>query len=118
MNIVYYKDIDLTIVPVRQFLSKYKLKSSDSPKQKSHKRKMVIDIIARIDFIAEINGYPQPPVAKPLHGHKYHEITLSDYNNCVRILYFCYHKERLILLNAFEKPGRYHDIGSKKKVDK
>ncbi|MFH1712827.1 MAG: hypothetical protein ABH896_01385, partial [Candidatus Jacksonbacteria bacterium] len=34
-----------------------------------------------------------------------------------RILYFCYHQEKLVLLNAFQKPALYTK-GAKKRVEK
>ncbi|MFH1890673.1 MAG: type II toxin-antitoxin system RelE/ParE family toxin [Candidatus Kuenenbacteria bacterium] len=117
MQIVYYFNQKSQISPVKEFLLKYDLKESDSKKQEERKIKILAYIDQTIQFITEHKGRPIPPVAKPLKGYKFHEMRIKDRINLVRILYFCYTQEKLVLLNAFEKPDLY-EKGLKKKVDR
>lgn len=117
MQIVYYYDKQLHIVPVKEFLSKYSLKAVDSKKQELHKVKVLAFIDQTIKFIAENKGRPIPPTARALKGHKFHEMRIKDGSNLIRILYFIYYHEKLVLLNAFEKPD-FYDKGVKKKINK
>ena len=117
MKIIYYYNLSLQIFPAKQFLLKYNLKSNDTEKQKNHKVKTLAFIDQTIQFIAENNAKPVLPIAKTIKGHKFHEIRVKDGGNLIRIFYFCYHQEKLVLLNAFEKPDLY-EKGLKKKIDK
>ena len=117
MKVIYYHNLNLRISPVRQFLFKYDLKSSDTEKRKNHKIKTLAFIDQAIQFIAENKAKPVPPIAKTIRGYKFHEIRVKDGSSLIRIFYFCYHQEKLVLLNAFEKPDLY-EKGLKKKIDK
>ena len=117
MKITYYYNLNLQISPVKQFLFKYNLKSNDTEKRKNHKIKMLAFIDQAIQFISENKAKPIPPIAKTIRGYKFHEIRVKDGSNLIRIFYFCYHQEKLVLLNAFEKPDLY-EKGLKKKIDK
>lgn len=44
-------------------------------------------------------------------------MRIKDSSNLIRILYFCYCQETLVLLHVFEKPD-YYDKGKKRKVEK
>lgn len=117
MRIVYYYSANLQTSPAKQFLLKYDLKSNNTEKQKNHKIKTLTFIDQAILFIAENKAKPIPPIAKTIKGYKFHEIRVKDGGSLIRIFYFCYHKEQLVLLNAFEKPDLY-EKGLKKKIDK
>ena len=117
MKIIYYHNLNLQISPVKQFLLKYDLKSNDTEKRKNHKIKILAFIDQAIQFVVENKAKPIPPVAKTIRGYKFHEIRVKDGSNLIRIFYFCYHQEKLVLLNAFEKPDLY-EKGLKKKIDK
>lgn len=117
MKIVYYFNQKLQKAPVKVFLLKYELKDGDSKKQVERKIKMLAFIDETIQFIAVNNGKPVPPIAKPLKGYKFHEMRIKDRNSLIRILYFCYNQDKLVLLNTFEKPDSY-EKGLKKKVDR
>ena len=117
MKITYYYNLNLQISPVNQFLFKYNLKSNDTEKQKNHKIKILAFIDQAIQFISENKAKPIPPIAKTIKSYKFHEIRVKDGGSLIRIFYFCYHQERLVLLNAFEKPDLY-EKGLKKKIDK
>ncbi|MEK7072517.1 MAG: type II toxin-antitoxin system RelE/ParE family toxin [Patescibacteria group bacterium] len=117
MKIVYYHNIYLGISPVKTFLAQYALSSAKTEQQREHRAKAAIFIDQTIRFIAEHRGRPIPPSARPLRGYPFHEMRIKDSNNLIRILYFCYHQETLVLLYAFDKPD-YYDKAKKKKVEK
>ena len=102
MKITYYYNSNLQISPVKQFLFIYNLKSEDTEKQKNYKVKTLAFIDQVIQFIAENKARPVPPIAKTIRGYKFHEIRVKDGSSLIRIFYFCYHQENLVLLNAFE----------------
>ncbi len=117
MKVTYYHNLNLQLSPVKHFLFKYDLKSGDTEKRKNHKIKTLAFIDQSIQFIVENKTRPIPPIAKTVREYKFHEIRVKDGNSLVRIFYFCYHQEKLVLLNAFEKPDLY-EKGLKKKIDK
>jgi phage-related protein len=116
MKIIYYFSRQLGIAPVKEFLLKYDVRNNDSTKQAERKIKIMAFIDQAVRFIAENKGRPVPPIAKPLKGYKFHEIRVKDGSDLIRVLYFCYHQEKIVLLNAFEKPDLY-EKGLKKKID-
>lgn len=117
MKVVYYYNRRFNIAPVKQFLSKYDLKLEDTKKQTNHKVKVLAFIDQTVKFIAEHKGQPIPPIAKTIRGHPFHEMRIKDGSNLIRILYFSFCQEKLVLLNAFEKPELYNK-GLKKKIEK
>ena len=117
MNIVYYYNKELQWFPVKKFLAKYACLPKDSARVRDKKVKVLAFIDQSIQFIAEHKGKPIPPIAKTIRGYKFHELRIKEGNKLIRILYFAYHKEKLVLLNAFEKPELYQK-GKKKKIDK
>ena len=117
MKVIYYYNLSLRISPVKQFLLKYNLTSNDTEKQTNHKIKTLAFIDQTIQFIVENKAKPIPPIAKSIRGYNFHEIRVKDGSNLIRIFYFCYHQEKLVLLNVFEKPDLY-EKGLKKKIDK
>jgi len=117
MKVIYYHNLNLRVSPVKQFLFKYDLKLNDTEKQKNRKIKTLAFIDQSIQFIVENKAKPTPPIAKTIRGYKFHEIRVKDGSNLIRVFYFCYHQEKLVLLNAFEKPDLY-EKGLKKKIDK
>ena len=117
MKVIYYYNSNLRISPVKQFLFKYDFNSSDNEKQTNHKIEILAFIDQAIQFIAENKAKPIPPIAKTIRGYKFHEIRVKDGSSLIRIFYFCYYQEKLILLNVLEKPNLY-EKGVKKKIDK
>ena len=107
MKIIYYYNSNLRISPVKQFLFIYNLKSKDTEKQKNHKIKILAFVDQAIQFIAKNKAKPAPPIAKTIRGYKFHEIRVKDGSKLIRIFYFCYYQESLVLLNVFEKPDLY-----------
>jgi phage-related protein len=117
MEIVYYYNQEKSLSPVKNFLFQYDIKIGDREKVLKHKVKVLAYIDQAIKFIAENNGKPIPPIAKTIRGYKFHELRVRDGSNLIRIFYFVYIQEKLVLLNAMEKPENY-DKGLKKKIDK
>ena len=112
MKIFYYFDPLLKISPVKEFFEE--LLAADGGGR--HNQNIFKVISGKIEFLAENNGRPIPPVAVPLRGYPFHEIKLSDRNNLIRVLFFAYHQDKLILLSAFNKPKHYDEKGKNKKV--
>ncbi|KKS53874.1 MAG: hypothetical protein A2445_04530 [Candidatus Jacksonbacteria bacterium RIFOXYC2_FULL_44_29] len=117
MNIVYYYNVHLKYAPVKAFLTKYAIKSTDTVKVKEKKIKVLAFIDQAIQFIREHKGKPIPPIAKTIRGYSFHELRIKEGDQLIRILYFAYHQEQLVLLNAFEKPELYLK-GAKKKIER
>ena len=72
---------------------------SDNKLLTNHKIKILAFIDQAIQFIAENKARPVPPIAKTIKGYKFHEIRVKDGSSLIRIFYFCYHQEKLVLLN-------------------
>ncbi len=117
MRIIYYFNQEKSVSPAKDFLYKYNIKKSDSEKTLNHKIKVLAFIDQAIKFIAENNGKPVPPIAKTIRAYKFYELRIKDSSSLIRIFYFVYIREKLVLLNALEKPENY-DKGTKKKIDK
>ncbi|MBI2054212.1 MAG: type II toxin-antitoxin system RelE/ParE family toxin [Candidatus Staskawiczbacteria bacterium] len=107
MEIVYYRDQNLNYCPVKKYFSQFKNN---------------IDLLARIcrniDMIAENNGIPQGFFSKKLSGLDGFEVKVrKSKGTVIRIIYFL-HQNKMILLNAFEKPDNYDTRKEKRKIDK
>ena len=106
MEVIYYKDASGKC-PVKDYL---RCLSSEL----SGKIKLLVDIEAKIQYLRFNN--PCPP-ASPLHGHEFLEIKhRRDKNTVIRILFFI-HKDKIVLLNVFEKPDNYKEQRMKKKIE-
>lgn len=110
MEIVYYYDMSLNYCPVKKYFSQFKDNINN------------IDLLARIcrniDMIAENNGIPQGSFSKKLSGLDGFEVKVrKSKGTVIRIIYFL-HQNKMILLNAFEKPDNYDTSKEKRKIDK
>ena len=102
MEPVYYRTKE-GCVPVKEyFLSQY---LSDKCNSKKNKNFQKIDSI--IKLAAEKNGIPGGRFSSFLHGYDFQELIIEESDKHVRVLYFCYCKEKLVLLNAYYKPKLY-----------
>ena len=118
MLVVYYSDADLNICPVKKYFEQFKQNKNDSYEITERKLRILADIDQKIKFIAQNKGRPTPPISFPLHGYSFFEIKKRKNQNIViRILYFR-HEEKIVLLNAFEKPDNYSDKKTKKEINK
>jgi phage-related protein len=104
------------VSPVKYFLLRYDIKKDDTDRELNHKIKVLAFIDQTIKFIAENRGRPIPPVARTIRGYKFHELRVKDGSNLIRVFYFVYIGEKLVLLNSLEKPENY-EKGLKKKID-
>ncbi len=112
MKIVYYYDEISKSCPVKSYLAQLTGQYSD----KKQANKKLADIHGKIIYIAQINGRPQPPVARPIQNFSFFEIKSRKNNKIlIRITYFC-HQGTMILLDAFEKPDYYRTSKDKKTV--
>jgi len=116
MQIIYYYDAERKLAPVKQFLSKYAISSNDKPNLQEHKLKMLALIDEVIKKAADNKGIVGGNFSELLTGH-FQAFRIKDGSILNRIFYFCYHLEKLVLLNALDKPEKY-EKGLKKKVDK
>lgn len=111
MNIVYYYDSDLNLCPVKQYLSQFNLNVGNDVS-------LLAAIDSKIIFLSKQKSHPHPPISKPLHGYNFFEIGKNKTAKIlIRILYFC-DGNRMILLNAFEKPDNYDSQKIKKNIEK
>lgn len=118
MEIVYFYHQDISVCPVKEYLSQYLLAPKDKEFLIKRKAKILADIDAKISYIGANGGRPRPPFAKPLRSYSCFEILNSkDTNTVIRILYFT-HQNKMILLHAFEKPANYSTERERKRVEK
>lgn len=100
MQVVYYHNRKRKYSPVKKYLEAY----SDAANERNVK--IIAGIYAKIKFIQDKDGRPQPPTAKPLRGYSFFEIlNPKDAKTVIRILFFR-HQDKMVLLHAFEKPTR------------
>ena len=117
MRPIYYRDKELKACPVKVFLSKYAYNKSDPIKIRDQKLKILAEIDNAILCAADNNGIIGGLYTKPLTGYGISEIRIKHSDDLIRIYYFCFMKDKLVLLNACEKPDGY-EKGKKKKIDK
>ncbi len=119
MEIVYYLDKELGYCPVKKYLEQYAIKNKDSQKQKNKKLHLLGIVGGKIKHVADNNGIPTPPISFPLNkDYDFFEIKhRKDKNIVIRIFYFR-RSDKIILLNAFDKPDNYSTEKEHKKIHK
>jgi hypothetical protein len=111
MNIVYYYDPNLKSSPVKRYLNQFDLGVAKD-------LALLAAIDSKIIFLSCQKSHPHPPISKPLHDYNFFEIRhRKNKNILIRVIYFCC-DERMILLNAFEKPDNYDSQKIKKNIEK
>jgi len=111
MNIVYYYDPNLKSSPVKRYLNQFDLGVAKD-------LALLAAIDSKIIFLSCQKSHPHPPISKPLHDYNFFEIRhRKNKNILIRVIYFCC-DERMILLNAFEKPDNYDSQKIKKDIEK
>src|SRR3989344_1606892 len=108
MQIVYYQTKSGRL-PTREYLSKY-----DPTKPNDYKKLAKVDSVIRL--AAERGGRPGGDFSSSLQNYDFQELKIPEGERLVRIPYFIFRKEKLVLLNAFDKPKLY-ESGKKRKVD-
>ncbi len=115
LEIVRYRTIS-GFVPINDYFTKFVPASEDKPGQITKKLRAYTRIKTVIIAAAENNGQVRGDFSSDLKGYNFHEFLIRDGTNQIRILYFCYHNEKLVLLNGFDKPSLY-EKGNKKRVN-
>jgi len=101
METVYFYDIDSKSCPVQKYLKQYLTNQRDKESVIKRKQKILADIDAKIQHVEDNEGWPTPPISKPLHGYSCFEIlNPKGARTVIRILYFR-HQEKIVLLHAF-----------------
>lgn len=118
MEPVYYRDTSSGCCPVKKYLKQYIKNDTDKPKEKNRKDKVLAELNIRIQFVLQNNGMPAPPLIKKLSGYDYFEIrSKKNQNILIRIFYFR-HRDKIVLLNALEKPENYTGEREDRKIKK
>ena len=116
MEVVYYSCEKYC--PVKNYLAKYLISNKDTKKEINTKERLLSDIDNKIEHIIQNHGNPTPPISSKLREYSYFEIRQrKNKNTLIRIFYFC-HQERIVLLNALEKPDNYDKSKEKRKIEK
>jgi len=118
MELVYYRDILLGYCPVKKYLEQYVKHDADKPKERDRKDKVLAEINGKIQYVLQNNGIPAPPISTKLSGYDYFEIkSRKNPNVLIRVFYFR-HEDKIILLNALEKPDNYTGEREDRKIEK
>jgi len=119
MKAVYYLDRQLMYCPVKKYFEQYAIKERDTLKLKNKKLSLLNIIDRKIKYVIDNNGKPTPPISFPLDKmYDFFEIKhRKDQNIVIRIFYFRY-DDKIILLNALEKPDDYDTEKEKRKISK
>lgn len=119
MKAIYYFDIDLGYCPVKKYLEQYAPKDKDTQKQINKKINLLSNIDGKIRYVVGNNGMPTPPISFPLDKmYDFFEIKhRKNQDIVIRIFYFRY-DDKIVLLNALEKPDNYNTEKENKKINK
>lgn len=111
MEVIYYFDNNLNLCPVKKYLELTDVKID-------RKLRILAELDQRIEYVKQNEGRPAPPISFPLHNYSFFEIkTRKDKNIVIRVLYFRY-EDKIVLLNAFEKPDNYNTDRERKIIEK
>lgn len=117
MDVIYYFDDDLKLCPVKKYLECFVSDKSDGNNAKERKQRILATIDEKIQYVKE-NPNRQASFLGTLHGHNFIEIkTSKDERTTIRIL-FIRDDFKIVLLNAFEKPNKYHTAKAKREVER
>ncbi len=104
--------------PFLEYLKKYKIKEEDSVKVKNKKLKQVENIEARLKHIVDNKGkYDLPPLVEKYKNREIGILKIKEGKTLIRIAFFTVINDKIILLDAFEKPSLY-EKNQKKKIDR
>ncbi len=119
MKPAYYFDEILGYCPVKKYLEQYAPKEKDKQKQRDKKLRLLAAIDEKINYVVDHEGKPTPPISCSLDKeYSYFEIKHRKNNNLlIRIFYFR-HIDKIVLLNALEKPDNYDTAKENRKIDK
>lgn len=104
--------------PFLNYLEKYSIQSNDSKKKKVIKIKQLANIEAHLDYLLDHQGsYDLPPTVQKYKATNIGILKIKESSTLVRIAFFTKKGEKIILLDAMDKPKLY-EKGQKKRVDK
>jgi len=92
--------------PARDYLGKYFPLPEDNTIQ-NKKLKIYSKIRSLIQVALERDGVIGGTCSALVRGYGFQELRIKNGSNLIRILYFCYHKDRLVLLSGFDKREPY-----------
>jgi len=117
MEVVYYKDKASNCCPLKKYLDQYIKNDTEKPKERNRKDKILAEISGKIQYVLQNNGNPIPPLIKKLSGYDYFEIrSKKNQNILIRVFYFR-HEDKIVLLNALEKPDNYSGEREDRKIE-
>ncbi|MDA2922727.1 hypothetical protein MYX07_05700 [Patescibacteria group bacterium AH-259-L07] len=119
MEVVYYFDKNLGVSPVKKYFEQYISTNKTSAEKRDYNYNIIASIDEKINYIREEHdGRAIPPIAKPLKGYKFFEIKHRKNEDTVIRVLCCRHKNKMVLLNAFEKPDHYKTRKEKRKIQR
>lgn len=119
MEAVYYRDDDLGYCPVKKYLEQYVPKNKDKLRQKDKKLNLLSNIDSKIKFVVSKEGIPTPPISFPLSKtYDYFEIKHRKNKDIVIRIFYFRHNNKIVLLNALEKPDNYDTGKDDRKIEK
>ncbi|MCX6702337.1 MAG: hypothetical protein NTW60_00475 [Candidatus Wolfebacteria bacterium] len=117
MEPVYYRTKSGAL-PVKEYLSRYSRLKKDQDKKVTEKLRKFFKIKSVIKHATENNGIAGGEFSSPLLNYPFQEFRIPENDRVVRILYFCYERAMLVLLNAFDKPKIYEKGKQHRKNEK
>lgn len=119
MEVVYYRT-KAGQAPAKRYLSQWNKKPKDDEETLNKKVKKFAKIDGMIKLAAERKGMLGSKLSAHLRGYSFQELRISgvlEGEELVRVLYFCYKGNQLVLLNAYDKPD-FYEGAQKKKIEK
>jgi hypothetical protein len=104
--------------PFLDYLKKYAISDQDSEKKRHLKLKQLANLESHLLYLSDHQGrYDLPPVAQKYKNHSIGILKIKESAQLVRIAFFARTGDKIILLNAIDKPKLY-EKGKKLQVDK
>jgi phage-related protein len=106
-EITYFCEVNKS--PVKDYLDSLVAKAEEleekgKTNQADKLRKNALRLFALIQHAAEHNGIVHPPQGDKMHGHPFFELRQKISKNLIRIFYFVYRNQKLVLLHVYQKP--------------
>ncbi len=101
--------------PFLEYLEKYSVSGKDSQKKKGSKAKQVANIEAHLKYLIEHDGrYNLPPLIQKYKNQSIGILKIKESSKLVRVAFFTKKDDKIILLDAMDKPTLY-EKGDKKR---
>ena len=79
------------------------LEAQGKTKRAGQMRNLAFRLLSIIRHAAEHEGIVHPPLGDKMHAYPFFELRQRHGKRLIRIFYFAYHKEKLVLLHMYEK---------------